>query len=213
MLGYVIGDDDDDGNDWDYNDEDWDDVAGDVDNIADDMDELTEGFEDFREDAGERADELAEQREQGADQLQQSRDERADQLEAAAQNREKNKAELRDKQQKHQAKQVQDQLRQRKGLPRPAAIGPRVSRSRRWAAAARSGRDRAGVGETARRCAWTGGANARHRGPAGAPTSPGRSRSRHAQPDSGQGRGGKAGAQAPGYAGGCGEPQERDNRT
>jgi Protein of unknown function (DUF3300) len=117
MLGYVIGDDDDDGNDWDYNDEDWDDIADDVDNIADDMDELNEGFEDFREDAGERADELAGQREERADQLQQSSDERADQREAAAQNREKNKAELRDKQQKHQANQVQDQLRQRKGLP------------------------------------------------------------------------------------------------
>lgn len=117
MLGYVIGDDDDDGNDWDYNDEDWDDIADDVDDIADDMDELTEGFEDVREDAGERADELAEQREERADQAQQSRDERADQREAAAQNREKNKAELRAEQQKHQAKQVQDQLRQRKGLP------------------------------------------------------------------------------------------------
>ena len=128
MLGYVIGDDDDDGNDWDYNDEDWDDIADDVDDIADDMDELNEGFEDFREDAGERADELAQQREERADQLQQGAksvrtrwtersDERADQREAAAQNREKNKAELRDKQQKHQANQVQDQLRQRKGLP------------------------------------------------------------------------------------------------
>ena len=32
------------------------------------------------------------------------------------------------------------------------------------------------------------------------------------QPSSGQGRGGKAGAEAPGHAGG-GDPQERDNRT
>lgn len=126
MLGYVIGDDDDDGNDWDYNDEDWDDIADDVDNIADDMDELTEGFEDVREDAGERADELAEQREERADQLQQSRDEGADQREAAAQNREKQKDELRDKHQKHQTQQVQDQLRQRKGLPE--ASGDRAAR-------------------------------------------------------------------------------------
>ena len=80
MLGYVIGDDDDDGNDWDYNDEDWDDIADDVDDIADDMDELNEGFEDFQEDAGERADELAQQREERADQLQQ--EERADEREA-----------------------------------------------------------------------------------------------------------------------------------
>jgi hypothetical protein len=47
LLGYVIGDDDD--NDWDWNnDEDWDDIADDVDDIAGDVDELTEGFEDFR---------------------------------------------------------------------------------------------------------------------------------------------------------------------
>ena len=128
LLGYVIGDDDDDDNDWDYSDEDWDDISDDVDDIADDMDELTEGFEDYREEAGDRADELAEQREETADQLQQrseeradaleeSRDERADQREAATQNREKEKDELRDKHQKHQAQQVQDQLRQRKGLP------------------------------------------------------------------------------------------------
>ena len=224
MLGYVIGDDDDDGNDWDYNDEDWDDIADDVDDIADDMDELNEGFEDFREDAGERADELAQQREERADQLQQSRDERADQLqqsrderadrrEAAAQNREKNKGELRDKQQKHQANQVQDQLRQRKGLPETGG-----NRAARQQVAGLGGepersRDRAGIGETARRCAWTGGANARQRGPAGAPTSPGRGGSRHAQPDSGQGEGGKAGAEAPGRAGGDSEAQERDKRT
>jgi hypothetical protein len=139
LLGYVIGDDDGDNNDWDYNDEDWDNIADDVDNISDDMDELTEGVEDLaqqREEsldqAGERLDEAAadrqERREETADQLQQSREERADALaergeeradqrQAAAENREKNKAELRDKQQKHQTKQVQDQLRQRKGLP------------------------------------------------------------------------------------------------
>ena len=67
LLGYVIGDDDDDDNDWDYSDEDWDDISDDVDDIADDMDELTEGFED-----------LAEQREETADQLQQRSEERAD---------------------------------------------------------------------------------------------------------------------------------------
>jgi hypothetical protein len=132
LLGYVIGDDDDDGNDWDWNDEDWDDVADDVDDIADDVDELTEGFEDFREDAGDRLDELAEEREERreetADQLQERREEqsaalderreeRADQREAAAQSREKKKEELREKHQQHEAKQVQDQLRQRKGLP------------------------------------------------------------------------------------------------
>ena len=137
LLGYVIGDDDDDDNDWDYSDEDWDDISDDVDDIADDMDELTEGFEDFQEEAGDRADELAEQREETADQLQQrseeradaleeSRDERADQREAATQNREKQKDELRDKHQKHQAQQVQDQLRQRKGLPE--AGGDRAAR-------------------------------------------------------------------------------------
>ena len=81
LLGYVIGDDDDDDNDWDWNNnDDWDDLEGDVDDIADDVDDLTEGFEDFREDAGERADELAQQREERADQLQQSREERADAL-------------------------------------------------------------------------------------------------------------------------------------
>jgi hypothetical protein len=145
LLGYVIGDDD--GNYWDWNDDDdWDQVADDVDDIADDVDQLTEGFEDFRQDAGERVDELAEQREERldeagerleeaagdrqerreetADQFQERREERAeavaeraDQRQAAAQNREKKRDELRDKQQSHQAKQVQDQLRQRKGLP------------------------------------------------------------------------------------------------
>jgi Protein of unknown function (DUF3300) len=160
LLGYVIGDDDD--NDWDWNnDEDWDDIADDVDDIAGDVDELTEGFEDFREDAGDRLDELAEEREQRldetgerldeaardrqerreetADQLQQRReeradaleerrDERADQRQAAAQNREKKKDELRAEHQKHQAKQVQDQLRQRKGLPETG--GDRAARQR-----------------------------------------------------------------------------------
>jgi hypothetical protein len=128
LLGYVIGDDDD--NDWDWNDDDdWDDVADDVDDIADDVDDLTEGFEDFQEDTSDRLDELAEQREETADQLQQTREERADALEegreqradqreAAAQSREKKKDELRDKHQAHQTKQVQDQLRQRKGLSR-----------------------------------------------------------------------------------------------
>jgi hypothetical protein len=115
LLGYVIGDDDD--NDWDWNDdEDWDDIADDVDDIADDVDDLTEGFEDFREDAGDRLDELAEEREERADALQDQREERAEQRQTAAQNREKKKDELRDEHQKHQAKQVQDQLRQRKGL-------------------------------------------------------------------------------------------------
>ena len=89
--------------------------------------------------AGDRADELAEQREDTADQLQQrseeradalaeSRDERADQREAVTQNRDKQKDELRDKHQKHQAQQVQGQLRQRKGLPE--ASGDRAARQR-----------------------------------------------------------------------------------
>jgi Protein of unknown function (DUF3300) len=132
LLGYVIGDDDDDDNDWDWDDEDLDDIADDVDDIADNVDELNEGLEDFRQDAGDRLDEMAEQREQrldeAADQAQQRREERADEVagrredqanqrEAAAQNREKKKEELRANQQKHQAKQVQDQLRQRKGMP------------------------------------------------------------------------------------------------
>jgi Protein of unknown function (DUF3300) len=128
LLGYVIGDDDDDGNDWDYNDEDWDDVSDDVDNIADDMDELTEGFEDLAEQREETADQLQQTREERADALAESGDERADQREAAAQNREKQKDELRDKHQKHQAQQVQDQLRQRKGLPE--ASGDRAARQR-----------------------------------------------------------------------------------
>jgi ElaB/YqjD/DUF883 family membrane-anchored ribosome-binding protein len=160
LLGYIIGDDDD--NDWDWNnDDDWDDVADDVDDIADDVDQLTEGFEDFRQDAGDRLDELAaqreqrldeagnrldeaarnrqEQREEVADQLQQGREDRADALaqrqeqradqrEEVAQNREKTKEELRDKHQSHQAKQVQDQLRQRKGLPETG--GDRAGRQR-----------------------------------------------------------------------------------
>jgi hypothetical protein len=161
LLGYVIGDDDDDGNDWDWNDEDWDDIADDVDDIADDVDELSQGFEDFRDDADERLDELVEQREENldearerldetardrqerreetadqiedrreerADALTEGRDQRADQREAAAQSREKKKDELRDKHQTHQAKQVQDQLRQRKGLPE--AGGERAARQR-----------------------------------------------------------------------------------
>jgi Protein of unknown function (DUF3300) len=153
LLGYVIGDDDDD--DWDWNDDDdWDDVADDVDDIADDVDELTEGFEDFRDDADQRLDELAEQREERldeagerldeaardreerreetADQLQERREERADALqersEERAGQREKKKEELRDKHQQHQAKQVQDQLRQRKGLPETG--GDRAARQR-----------------------------------------------------------------------------------
>jgi hypothetical protein len=149
LLGYVIGDDDD--NDWDWNDDDdWDDIADDVDDIADDVDELTEGLEDFRQDAGDRLDELAaereqrldeagERREEAADQLQQGREDRADalaerqeqradRLEETAQNREKTKQELRDKHQSHQTKQVQDQLRQRKGLPETG--GDRAARQR-----------------------------------------------------------------------------------
>jgi hypothetical protein len=150
LLGYVIGDDDDDGDDWDWDDEDLDDISDDVDDIANNFDELNQGLEDFRDDADQRLDELAEQREErldeagerldeaarerqerredAADQLQErredradalgeAREQRADQREVAAQNREKKKEELRDKQQQHQAKQVQDQLRQRKGLP------------------------------------------------------------------------------------------------
>jgi hypothetical protein len=150
LLGYVIGDDDDDGDDWDYDEDDFDDIADDVDDIADDVNDLNQGLEDFREDASERLDQAAEQREQRLDeagerldqaaadrqqqreetaaQAQQRREERAaevsgrqeeraGQREAAAQNREKKKEELRADHQKHQAKQVQDQLRQRKGLP------------------------------------------------------------------------------------------------
>jgi hypothetical protein len=161
LLGYVIGDDDGDDNNWDWNDEDLDDIADDVDDMADDVDELTEGFKDFREDAGDRLDELAEEREERlgeagerleeaaadrqerreetADQLQQRRDdradalgerreERADRLEEAAQNRERKKQELRAEHQQHQAKQVQDQLRQHKGLPETG--GERAARQR-----------------------------------------------------------------------------------
>jgi hypothetical protein len=92
------------------------------------MDELTEGFEDLAEQREETADQLQQTREERADALAESRDERADQREAAAQNREKQKNELRDKHQKHQAQQVQDQLRQRKGLPE--ASGDRAARQR-----------------------------------------------------------------------------------
>jgi hypothetical protein len=133
LLGYAVGNDD----DWDWDDdEDWDDVADDVDDIADDVDELTQGLEDFREDAGDRLDEVTEEREErreeAADQLQQRREDRADALaersEERADSREKKREELREKHQSHQAKQVQDQLRQRKGLPE--STGDRAARQR-----------------------------------------------------------------------------------
>jgi hypothetical protein len=119
LLGYVIGDDDDDGGDWDYDDDDWDAIADDVDDIADEMKERNDALEDFRDDADERLDELADQREERFDEASERRDE-------AAQDREKRKEELRAEHQKHQTKQVQDQLRQRKGLPQSG--GERAAR-------------------------------------------------------------------------------------
>jgi Protein of unknown function (DUF3300) len=143
-----------DDDDWDDISDDVDDIADDVDELTegfedfrddagDRLDELAEDREERLDEAGERLDEAArdreERREETADQLQQrredrvdalgeAREQRADQREAAAQNREKKREELRDKHQQHQAKQVQDQLRQRKGLPETG--GDRAARQR-----------------------------------------------------------------------------------
>ena len=149
MLGYVIGDDDDDGNDWDYNDEDWDDIADDVDDIADDMDELNEGFEDFQEDAGERADELAQQREERADQLQQvatnvpiNSNRAATNVPTSARQRPRTARRTRlscaTSSRNTKPTRCRTSFASARACPRPAAIGRRGSRSRRWAAAART---------------------------------------------------------------------------
>jgi hypothetical protein len=143
-----------DDDDWDDVADDIDDIADDVDELTegfedfredagDRLDQLAEEREERLDEAGERLDEAArdrqEQREEAADQLQQRREDRADALaerqeqradrrDEVAQNREKTKQELRDKHQSHQTKQVQDQLRQRKGLPE--AGGDRGARQR-----------------------------------------------------------------------------------
>ena len=118
------------------------------------------------------------------------------------QNREKQKDELRDKHQKHQAQQVQDQLRQRKGLPE--ASGDRAARQR----VAALGDGSAGLAPASVKAGGrtgTGGKKAVGGDTAGSST-PGWRRSHHIEPDPGQSRGGQAGAETPGRAVGDRKP-------
>ena len=234
LLGYVIGDDDDDDNDWDWNNnDDWDDLEGDVDDIADDVDELTEGFEDFREDAGERADELAQQREERADQLQQSREERADQL---AEGREQRADQWRSvaSSEPISASQQPKIARRRRTSCATSSRHTSQSRCRTSSASARGCPSPPAIGQARQRVAALGDgsaglAPASVKRPADAPglaarkpsagTRPAVQRQAGAgartasSPNSGQGPGGKAGGTTPGRAGGEREAQERAHRT